>query len=307
LLAICLHHNIDPATYDGWLFIQAIRKTKIARPGKGKNSEPVVGELDAMVRRAVERKAYGLVIFDPFVRIHTLEENSNPDMDFVSELLVDLTHELNIAVDVPAHTHKGKITAGDQDARRGASAQANSDRLDYTLTVMSEDEAEEFGIEDKDRKTYVRLDSAKVNLVRAMQASWFHLVGVNLDNADEIYTEGDNIQAIECWTPPETWEGTDAVLINAILDDIAKGLSTGQLYSNHGAAKDRAAWKVVQRHCPTKAPAACKEMIKEWLRTGLLFIDTYDDPLHGGKRPGLYVEDSKRPKIKPVKVMDEEE
>jgi hypothetical protein len=305
LLAICRRHEINPAELKDRLFIQALRKTKLARAGK-KNGEPVVGELDGMVRRAVKHRAYGLVIFDPFVRVHTLQENVNEQMDFVSELLVDLSHELNIAVDVPAHTHKGKIAAGDQDARRGASAQANSDRIDYTLTVMSEDEAEQFGIEDRDRKTYVRLDNAKVNLVRQMQASWFRLVSVNLDNADEVYTDGDEVQAIECWTPPETWEGTDAVLINAILDDIAGKLANGQRYSNHGSAKDRAAWKVVQFHCPTKAPAACKEMIKHWLKTGVLFNDEYDDPVHRDKRQGLFVDDSKRPKIKAAETVEED-
>ena len=32
-----------------------------------------------------------------------------------------LAHEYNIAIDSPAHTHKGTITPGDSNARRGAS------------------------------------------------------------------------------------------------------------------------------------------------------------------------------------------
>jgi hypothetical protein len=269
LLAICKHHSVDPAELNGWLFVKPLRKIKLARPGK-RGSEPVVGELDGMIRRAVTKRDYGLVIMDPFVRIHTLQENANDQMDFVAELLTSLAHELDIAVDVPAHVHKGRITPGDADARRGASAQTNADRLDYTLTVMDEDTAEGFGIEDKDRRSYVRLDSAKVNITRAMTTTWFRLVSVNLGNADETYTEGDDVQAIEVWTPPETFADTDADLINAILDHLAEGLPNGQRYSNgNGVGEDRQAWRVVQLHCPTKGEIQCKDMIRQWLKTGV--------------------------------------
>jgi hypothetical protein len=210
-------------------------------------------------------------------------------------LLTGIAHDLNVAVDVPAHVHKGKITAGDADARRGASAQTNADRLDYTLTVMDEKEAEGFGIEEEGRKRYVRLDSAKVNIARPMQASWFRLVSVNLGNADHVYIKGDDVQAIEVWEPPETWEGTDNKLVNTILDDIAKGMADGRRYSNHGAAKDRQVWKVVKSHCPTKGEAQCKEMVHQWMKTKVLFEDDYMNPIRRKKEKGLFVDDSKRP------------
>jgi hypothetical protein len=197
----------------------------------------------------------------------------------------------------PAHTHKGAIAAGDADARRGASAQRDAGRLDYTLTTMSEDEAEAFGIAPEERRQYVRLDKAKANIVRAMKAQWFRLVNVNLGNADGIYTGGDDMQAIERWTPPEAFEGTDAALINAILDQIAKGLGDGRLYTEHGAAKDRAAWKAVQLHCPTKQEAQCKEMIHKWIKSGLLFRGDYSNPVRRKEESGLFVDESKRPRI----------
>ena len=297
ILAICKHHGVGADEIDGWLFVKPMRRVKLARPGK-KGNEPIVGELDGMIRRAVARREYGLVILDPFVRIHTLQENANDQMDFVADLLTSLAHELNIAVDAPAHVHKGKIAPGDADARRGASAQTNADRLDYTLTVMSDEEAEGFGIKDRDRKAYVRLDSAKVNIIPgAMDASWFKLVSVNLGNADEIYTDGDDVQAIECWTPPETFADTDADLINAILDDIEKGTEDGRRYSNAGAAgQERQAWRVVQIHCPTKREVQCRDMVRHWLKTKVLFIDDYENPEARKMEKGLFVDAGKRPK-----------
>ena len=177
LLAICKHHNINPRELKGWLFCRNLNGPKLAEIDKGKR---LVGKLDGMLRRAIARTRCGLVILDPFVKVHALEENDNPAMDFVCSLLIKIAEECNVAIDSPAHTHKGTIEAGDADARRGATAQRDAGRLDYTLTTMSEDEAKQFGVPEHERKSYVRLDKAKANMVRAMKATWLRLVNVPL-------------------------------------------------------------------------------------------------------------------------------
>jgi hypothetical protein len=58
-----------------------------------------------------------LVILDPFVKLHAIAENDNSDMEFVCNLLSAIAREFNVALDSPAHTHKGVIAPGDADAR----------------------------------------------------------------------------------------------------------------------------------------------------------------------------------------------
>jgi hypothetical protein len=292
LQAICQHHRIDPRELKEWLFCRELSDVKLAESVKGKRQ---AGPLDAMLRKAIARLRPDLVILDPFVKLHALDENANPDMDFVCTRLIKLAQDFNIAVDSPAHTHKGAIAPGDADARRGASAQRDAGRLDYTLTVMSEEEARRFGIDPDERKSYVRLDRAKANLVRAIKAQWFRLASVSLGNATELYPDGDEIQAIETWTPPDTWAGLDPEMLNAALDAIDAGMPNGQRYSAANAAKGRAAWPIVQQHCPGKTEAQCREIIRAWLKTGVLYEDTYDDPVQRRELSGLCVDDGKRP------------
>jgi hypothetical protein len=249
-----------------------------------------------MLRRAITRIGYGLVILDPFVKLHALIENNNPHMDYVVGLLTKLAHDLDVAIDCPVHTHKGTITAGDADARRGGSSQRDASRLDYTLIRMTEEEAEQFGVHPDDRRDYVRLDKAKANMVRATKAYWFRLVNISLGNATPEYPDGDDVQAIEKWDPPKTWQGADPKTLDAILDVIDRGTPDGQRYSDHKNAKDRAAWEVVAEHCPDKPESACREMIRAWLKDHTLFRDDYDDPVHREKRKGLFVDPKKRPK-----------
>jgi len=295
LLAICKHHGIDPSELKGWLFCRDLNSgPKLAElDSKGRRRQ--VGALEGMLRRAIARTRCDLLILDPFVKLHGLNESDNPDMDFVCSLLIKIAQDCNIAVDSPAHTHKGAITAGDADARRGASAQRDAGRLDYTFTVMSEDEAKQFGIAADVRKSYMRLDKAKANIVRAVKARWFRLASVRLDNATALYPDGDEVQAIERWEPPETWAGVDGETLNAILDAIDAGLPDGRRYIDHGAAKDRAAWLAVQKHCPDKPEVQCREMIKQWVKAEVLFRDKYPNPLRREEEKGLFVDADKRP------------
>jgi hypothetical protein len=292
LLAICRHHGIDPGELTGWLFCRELNGAKLARLNAKGGRE--LGELDHMLRGAIERRRPDLIILDPFVKLHALNENDNPDMDFVCSHLVKLAQDYNIAVDSPAHTHKGQIAAGDADARRGASAQRDAGRLDYTLTAMSEDEANRFGIDPDERKSYVRLDRAKANLVRAIKAMWFRLVSVPLGNTTKLYPEGDDMQAIEAWVPPDAWQGLDASRINQILDWIEAGMPDGNRYSADGNAKKRAAWQVVLDVVPEKSEAQAREIIKTWVKTGLLVVREYQNPADFKKAKGLYVDPAKR-------------
>ena len=293
LLAARLHHNVNADELKGWLFLASPKGLKLVEM---RNGNRIVGALEPTLRRAIERRRPDLVVLDPFVKLHGLEENDNSAMDYVADLLTQLAHEYDIAIDSPAHTRKGLTVAGDADARRGASAARDAGRLDYTLIPMSEEEAKVFGIAAEERRSYLRLDSAKVNLLPpARKADWFRLVSVDLGNATADYPDGDRVQTVEPWIPPDTWDGLDPEALDAALSEINAGLPNGQRYSSDNAAKSRAAWPVVQKHCPTKTEAQCREIIRTWLKTGVLREIDYDDPVYRQPQKGLQVDGQKRP------------
>jgi DNA polymerase I-like protein with 3'-5' exonuclease and polymerase domains len=292
LLAICKHHGIDPVGLKGWLFCRDLNSVKLVEEV---DSERQLGMLYPMLCKAIERRQPDLVILDPFVKLHALDENKNPDMDFVCSQLIKLAQEYNIAVDSPAHTRKGQLIAGDSDNRRGATAQRDAGRLDYTLTAMTETEAEQFGIDADERKSYVRLDRAKANIVRAIKATWYRLVSVPLGNATELYPEGDEVQALETWVPPDAWIDLDAGRINRILDKIDAGMPDGNRYSGAPTARKRAAWPIIVAEVPEKTEAQAREIIRSWLKTGLLISREYENSADRKKAEGLYVDLAKRP------------
>jgi AAA domain len=294
ILAAMLEYGISRDQVKGWLFYACPKGVKLAEITNGSRQ---AGVLEKQLRAWIKKHRPDLLMLDPFVKLHALEENDNAAMDFVCDLLVTLAIEYDIAVDAPHHTKKGQLAPGDPDAGRGGSAARDAGRLIYTLTAMSEEEAKQFGINPEDRATYVRLDKAKVNLAPpARVAEWFKLVGVQLDNGNDEYPSGDEVQTVAPWTPPKLWEGLATETLNAVLSEIDDGMPNGQRYTDAGGGKgDRAAWKVVQKHCPNRSESQCREIIKTWVKNGVLYAVEYDDPVDRKKRSGYRLDTTKRP------------
>lgn len=291
--AVMRHHGITQEQMRGWLYLAAPKGLKLAKMVDG---SPQTAELEDLLRRAITDHRLDIVSLDPFVKSHELSENDNMAIDYVSTILTKLAIEYNCAVDAPHHTKKGLDVAGDADAGRGGGAMKNAARLVYTLTRMSKEEAATFGISETERRSLVRTDSGKVNIApQSADAKWFRIIGVPLHNCTEMYPNGDEVQTVEPWQSPSTWEALDGVLLNQILDDIEAGLPSGSRYSDASAAGDRGAWMVVTRHAPDKTEKQAREVIKAWMKTGTLYTEEYEDPDQRKKRKGLRVNATKRP------------
>jgi AAA domain len=295
--AVLDHFQIDRSELDGWLFCAT--PEKMSKLAELKDKKRSVGPLEQQIRDAIVRRQPDLVSLDPFVKIHALEENDSGDMDFVCDLLARFAVEFGIAVDSPHHVHKGQLTPGDADSGRGSSGIRDAGRLVYTLAPMSEAEAQTFGIDLEDRCTYVRLDAAKVNIAaRSGTATWFHMIGVPIGNATVDYPNGDTVQVVEPWSPPDIWTDLSDDLLNQILTAIDAGLGDGNFYTAANNATDRAAWRVVKRFAPDKPDGQARQMIAAWLRTGLLLTFDYTNPQTRKDVKGLRVDSTKRPGTK---------
>lgn len=293
LKAAMLHHGIEREELRGWLFFATPRGVKLADLI---DKAPSVGPLEAMVRQTIERRRIDVVSFDPFIKAHSLPENDNTSIDFVATLLARMASEMKVATDVTHHTRKGAAMAGDAEAGRGAGSLKDAGRLVYTLTRMTPEEAQQFGIGERDRLLYGRFDSAKVNLAPpSISARWFKLVGVKLNNGTPEYPAGDEVQTVEVWTPPDTWAGLGHAILNEILSVIDRGMPNGRRYSAAPAARDTAAWRVVVEHAADKTEGQAREIINTWIKNGTLVAVDYKDPVRHETAKGLTVNNAKRP------------
>jgi hypothetical protein len=296
ILAAMLHHNVDREEVKGWLFLSAPGASAGRLMIQDRGGKLTVGELAQNIEEEIVARKIDLVALDPFVKTHMVNENDNSAIDAVVQILTDLSAKYDLSVDLSHHTTKGQADPGNAHRGRGASAMNNAGRLVYTLSAMSPEEAEAFGIRPDKRWDYMRMDSGKVNITARMgTAKWYHLVPVPIGNATELYPSGDTVATVETWSPPELWSDLPSDLLNCILTVIDNGLPDGTRYSDHSRADDRAAWRVVHKHAPQKTEKQAKEILKAWLKSGLLYSCEYHNPVTRKPVNGLRVDPVKRP------------
>ncbi|HEY1259917.1 MAG TPA: AAA family ATPase [Stellaceae bacterium] len=295
--AAMLHHEIKPEEIKGWLFLATPKGMKLIE--KSPTGAEQIGKLEGALRATIAKHDIDLVCLDPFVKAHGLEENDNSAIDRVCDLLAQIAIECDIAADAAHHVSKGPAAAGAGDANRGRGASAMKDafRLVYTLTPMSKEEREQFGLSEAEARCLVRYDPAKVNIAPPpSEARWFRILGVPLGNPTDEYPSGDEVQAVEPWTPPDLWGHVPVAVANEILDRIERGNDKGQRFSGDPrAGEKRAAWRHVLARVPELTEAQCRKVIATWLASGVLETRSYDDPATRKQERGLFVNDGRRP------------
>ena len=296
--AVMLAHKIPRQDLDGRLFLEDCdgHGLTLAAPARDDNGFYVANPDEQALIALIRENDIGLIVCDPFAESHTLEENSNPQMIQAAAVWRRIARATNCAVLLVHHVRKGDSTG--IDAARGAKALTDSARVGLLMTTMSAGEAEEFGISDDDRLSYVRLDDAKRNMAAAAKARWFQLRSVRLGNCfDPLYPNGDSVGAIVAWQPPEDELATAPNHdLNAALDAIGAGPSPGVLYtpSKRGQSSDRWCGNVLRQMFDTSEKQAGK-MIKDWLKSGTLQVTEYRHPKFRKIVAGVTVNDTLRP------------
>lgn len=296
--AFMLAHHIRRQDLEGRLFLEdcdghGLTLAELARDDQGfyvaHPDEQALVEL-------LKSNNIGLVICDPFAESHTLEENNNPQMIQAAAVWRRVARAANCAVLLIHHVRKGEATG--IDAARGAKALTDSARAGLLMTVMTAQEAEEFGIDEDDRLAYVRLDDVKRNMAPAAKAKWFRLENVPLGNTfDPTYPSGDSVAAIVRWKPPDDeLKAASNRDLNLALDAIRTGPEPGVLYTASKRGQSSARWcghVLCEMFETTEKQASA--MINAWLKSGTLQVTEYRHPKFRKAVQGVTVNDTLRP------------
>nr|WP_312017818.1 AAA family ATPase [Bradyrhizobium liaoningense] len=194
--------------------------------------EPVVKALIDEMRR----KRIDVLIIDPFVSTHEVEENDNNKIQQVANQFTRIANEANASVELVHHINKasgdgkGEVTA---DSGRGAGALKDKARSVRAINTMSEKEAERADIDLTDRFSYFRVTNVKSNMSkRSGHADWYRIVSVDLGNGTK-WSSGDSVGVVEKWQWPS--ETADDEIAIEQLDEIKWRIGLGPHGDNHQA------------------------------------------------------------------------
>ncbi len=295
LAALMIHHGVTRESLTGSLFMHSGRDRRICMGVRDPDGQLIVFPDREAIVEATANMNIGLIVVDPYVKSHSLNENSNEDMDAAATAWAEIADEIRCAILLVHHVRKGPVL--DIDSARGATALIAASRAAYMLQTMSEQEAEELSIPKKERWRHIRMDDGKANMAPpAAVADWFRMEMVALHNRTPEYPHGDMVAALARWEPPSVWESQSSAEINTCLDEIDNGHPRGGLYQQQkrGKKTDRWVGVVLINRLPVNEAQATL-MVSAWMKSGVLVEATYQDPDQRREKTGLRVNDAHRP------------
>jgi AAA domain/Bifunctional DNA primase/polymerase, N-terminal len=190
IAALCKVHGFDQAALNGWIAFydkeDGAQFVAVTRDPTNKNALKKTEALKKLTE-FVTRHQIGQVVLDPFRSLYHGNENDSGDVDFVASALLEVMRVTGAAGVIIHHTRKNSNNvegaAGDADAGRGSGALTGRARKTFTLNRMLASEARDFGIEDRDRLRFIRLDDGKPNQsAKSAEPKWYELVGEDVGN-----------------------------------------------------------------------------------------------------------------------------
>ena len=307
VFAICRYYSISPDLIRQTVALDSGRdRSFIIAEDNGNGNIIATPDAEQLVKQ-IKAHNIACVSIDPFVKSHYANENDNKQIDDIITVYGQVAEETNCAVSLVHHVRKpapGQTSAaGDVNQARGASALGAAVRSARTVTVMTDQEAQAFGITPERRKWYIRVDDAKTNMQPPQEhAVWLERQSVTLDNGT-IDGPGDNMPALALWTPPDPFDGLSSELVQKILDQIEKGPADGVRYSPQSRTQARArsihlAFDEVLSTDPRaedKSDAQVTKIVQLWLKAGLLVREKYHNKIERRDQVGLFVDNTKRP------------
>lgn len=184
--AAALHHVMSATDLGDRLFVNAGPDNALltaAATINGYVHEAVFVELE----RDIRKHRIDVLVIDPFVSSHALDENDNVQIDRVVKRWSRLAQAASCAVHIIHHTRKSDQTIGSESAR-GAKALVDAARMVRVLNVATAEEMAALELQPDVRAFHTRRD--KQNLAAGQeQRSWYLLQSVSLGNgppADDV-------------------------------------------------------------------------------------------------------------------------
>ena len=224
IAAICKHFGIKQDELDGRLFVATGRETAIELAKNIKGETIIAQSLVERLTDCIVANEIDLLIVDPFISSHTVNENDNSAIDVVARTLARIADEANVAVELVHHSRKqppgasGPISADDG---RGAGALVCRARSTRVLQRMTKDEAAKAGVEN--HRLFFAVELAKANLTAPSdKKAWRQLVSVGLGNGDNERPE-DEVGVVTEWEWPDAFDGVTSQHLYEVQKAISKG------------------------------------------------------------------------------------
>lgn len=255
ILATCLRHGIRSEAIDNMLFVNSgMDGSPLCTATEDREGIKLLKPVYDALTVEIQRLGIEVLIVDPFVSSHSVEENSNSKIDKIVKAWGRVAKAASCVVILVHHTSKAGSGEVNANSARGASALTSAARSVLTLNRLTAQDAEKYGIPEDQRRRYFAVLDDKHNRAPAENDAWFELASVELGN-------GDSVAACVPWKLPDMaveLTTTNILAIQKMVDEghyrdhptamewVGNAIAAA-LALNLGVGEDRARVKGVQK------------------------------------------------------------
>lgn len=286
LAAAMRHYGIKHADIAGKLFMDGEDDIGITLAVENRDGIVQNDEFLAFMIRKVKENNIGLVIIDPFVSVHEVNENSNTAIQVVVAMLRKLARETDAAIHVVHHVRKGNGDDATIDSVRGAGALIGAARAARVINRVSSVDASRLGVPEVEARGLFRVDDGKANLAPPAEAAVYRrMIGVKLDN-------GEWVGVAATYELPDQWAGVTCRVANDILNLIDAGPEDGEKWSLRPQDKSRWVGIVIMKYKfsnldHVKTDGQAKAILRQWMEEGLIEEVEYHSEKQRKSRKGV--------------------
>jgi hypothetical protein len=211
-------HRLPAGLVAGNLFSNSGREMPLVLAQTGSDGMDIDDGLVSQLIATIRDNQIDVMIVDPFIATHAVQENNNAAIDKVGKLWAKVANEAGCAVHLVHHTRKSGSDELTADSVRGASSLVAAARYVRALSKVNSKQADTLRLAGG--AEYVRIDVVKENNSSTAQKRYFAIKPHVLGNgtAEEV---GDTIGVVLAaqFRPQPSIELTDALV--ALLRQLA--------------------------------------------------------------------------------------
>jgi len=222
LASICLHYNVTPEELTGRLYVDSGRNLEIIL-GSSQRTGALLNDVEFQALAAdLTAKHIDVLIIDPLVSTHRLNENSTEMDPMFKAIARRLAEACSCSVELVHHSRKANGEDVTADHARGSSTLQGAVRDLRLLNRMTVAEAAQLGL-DEHPGLFFRVDIGKANMAApADKAEWYRHRSVDLGNT-ELLIGGDNVGVVERWIKPDPLAGVTGQDVERALWELRAG------------------------------------------------------------------------------------
>lgn len=276
--ALMKHYNITHEELHGNLFLDGEDDIQITLAAETRDGIIRNDALLEYMTKKIRELDIGLVIIDPLVSAHAVNENANVQVQIVVAMLRQLARDTNAAVHLVHHIRKSNGSDADVDSIRGANSLIGAARAARVINRVSLDDCLRLGLDEDESHGVFRVDDAKANLAEPIfKATYMRTIGVQIDNEEWIGTVTPIVL-------PDLFEGITVKDTHAVQKAVGQEAETDPLRESVQATRwvGHTVGDILNIDTKDKAgKARVNAIVKRWIDTDILRREMHPDKRQG--------------------------